>query len=254
MKRQLFLSKFACLLIILISVAACKRYDDHYPSPSTSLLKEWKRTASNLPERSYFFYYNKNKSVDSVRLVEDNKELMKIIVIYKNGLLDSTFEYVSGYLQGFITGFQYDNLRRVTQFKYVPWERGTMPYAQVFHYNYNGETVILSYNTMVSSFRFNKQEDVEYINYRGNYDFEATFTFDKKLNPLAAIKDWYIISAMEPYLLEYTLSKHNSVLKNYTDGYQGRYKNIYDKKNRLVRKELVDSRTHVTQTFQFFYY
>jgi hypothetical protein len=248
------LSQFLCLFFIVASIAACKRPDNPYPGANMPLLKEWKKTASDVPQRSYLFYYNPYKALDSVRIVESNIEITKTFVKYRNGRLDSVLNYVSGQLEGFLTGYQYDNYGRVIQFYYAPWEGGKIPFTQVFHYTYAGDTAILSWNTIVNHFRFNKQEDVQYISYKGDRPFEATFTFDKNLNPLAAIKDWYLISALEPYLLEYTLSKHNSVLKNYTDGYQARYTNTYNNKNRLIKKELVDPRSNVTQTFEFFYY
>jgi hypothetical protein len=255
MKGQFSLSGLLCLLVIAAIVTSCKRSDSPFPGGNAPLLKEWKITSTITPERSYLFYYNQQKTLDSVRLIENNHEITKIAVKYRNGRLDSVINYVNGgEIEGFMTAYQYNDAGKVTQFTYVQWEGGKIPFTLVFYYTYTGDIVTLTWNTIVNRFRFNNQQDVEYITYNGNIPFDATFTFDNNLNPLAAVKDWYLISALESYLLEYILSKHNSVLKNYTDGNQAHYKNTYDQRKRLIRKELVDPRTNDTQTFRFYYY
>lgn len=263
MKKRLFsILVLAALSVFLLP--GCKKDYDNLPNthiPKGWLLKEWRHTFPKMPANTYLFYYDKKGAVDSIRMLLGSDYTFTYRVKRKgNGEIstvtatENSIE-ISNHVYILANNYKYDKNGLITHYDYHAYDHFGNHFLQLIDVTYKGDKMTIKYNTIVHEFTFNNREDVVYMKNNSHRPFTGTFDYDKNINPLFYVKDFFaIILDLSPYYYEYMLAKHNAVKKTYEDGYAVNFTNIYDGSGRLVKKDFTDTRIFGAQSFYYSYY
>ncbi|MBC9930038.1 hypothetical protein [Chitinophaga qingshengii] len=262
MKRKLLIPFVLPALCCILFFNACIKYPPITPDnnvPNDRLLKTWQLTSNEIPTNTYQFYYNNKKLVDSIVLSQGINFFTYRVHRKHNGQIDSVVatEYLnkgSGHVYFVARNYQYSN-GLITHYDYHVYDNFGNHDVMLFDISHEQQKMTIRYNTIAHEFTFNDKQDVVRMRDNGDRPFNGTFSYNTGINPLFYARDLYaIITDLATYNYEYLLSKHNTVKKNYNDGYSVNYTHIYDDKGRLTRSDFKDVRHFGTQSFSYTYY
>ncbi|NML38786.1 hypothetical protein HHL17_16380 [Chitinophaga sp. G-6-1-13] len=264
MKRKSFIPTVLCMLCCTFLFNACKKYPPVVPDnnvPNGRLLKTWQLTSSEAPVNTYFFYYNKKNTVDSITITQGNEYVFTYHVQRKsNGQIDKVTatedtNKFSDFVYIIANNYKYNKDGLVTHYDYNGYDHFGNHHLLLIDISHELHKMTVRYNTIVHEFTFNDKLDVVHMKDNTHHPFDGTFNYDNGINPLFYVKEFYaIVVDLSPYYYEYMLPKHNASRKQYGDGYAVDYIHMYDNKGRLIRSDFTDIRHSGTQSFKYSYY
>lgn len=263
MKRKLLIPFVLFTLCCTTLFNACIKYPPITPDnnvPHDRLLKTWQLTSNEIPTSTYYFYYNNKKLVDSIVLTQGSNFFIYRVYRKQNGQIDSVtstehLNKLSPRVYAIANNYKYNKDGLITHYDHHVYDIINTHFLMQFDIQYEQRKMTIKYNTIVHEFTFNDKQDVVRMKDNGDRPFDGTFSYNTGINPMFYVRDFYAITTdLATYNYEYLLSKHNTVKKNYNDGYSVTYTHTYDNKGRLTRTEFADKRHFGTQSFSYTYY
>jgi hypothetical protein len=235
------------VLLGLLLLAACKKWDPHGPLPPGINEKYYLLKKVIHGTRAYTFYFNKKKVLDSI-VEEDVKDKIVYRIFRSNNRLDSVVHFRNGRPWFRHYYIQYDSTGHLIYYlsDYIPTGNMPMPTSTRLTYD-QGElrstTTIPPWPSAtyrIDSMYYNGQKDiVRWVsNFPRTVDLDVKrYTYDNKYNPLYFIDDLWVIMSESYIGPEFFLSQHNSTSK-YSEYFNVNvtYQNSYDNRQRLTKK------------------
>jgi YD repeat-containing protein len=189
--------------------------------------------------RHYEFVYDKKGLVDYIDVPDPG---YRYEVTYKGKKLFSAQLIENGEVVSENHNFKLDKKGNIIEYTYS-WYSDDIPggYHNVHTMEYDERNRLISVTSDggTKTFSYNDHGDVTSMS---TSTYEATYTYDSKINPLNLVPDLFFIVVEEPFLWEFILSTHNSETRtesptvNHPQGLETIYTNEYDSFLRLIRK------------------
>jgi hypothetical protein len=241
------MKKLTCtaVLLALLLLGACKKFDHNGPIPPGIDEKYYTLKKVIHGTRTYTFYFNKKKLLDSIGL-EDLKVQGVYRIFRRNNRLDSVVYLSANSPRYYHYNLQYDSVGNLSHFftEDVPGGPFPEPTTLTWHQGLLRSTSTISQyppiSNRIDSVYYNEQKDVFrwVTNVPRSVSLDVKlYTYDNKYNPLYFIDDLLVVFYRTGIPREFLLSQHNSTtvfhqLYNVNVAYQ----NFYDSRQRLTKK------------------
>jgi|GEM_PF-1196907 len=233
------------LLLGILFLAACKKWDHHGPLPPGINDKYYLLKKVIHGTRAYTFYFNKKKVLDSIT-VEDVKDKGLYRLFRRDNRLDSVAYLYNGSIRWYINNLQYDSAGNLTRYFTEQVPLGPFPEPTTLTYQ-QGQlrsiTTISQYppiSDRIDSVYYNGQKDITrwVTNMPRSVDLDVKrYTYDTKYNPLYFVDDLLVVFSNSGIGRDFFLSQHNSTSKYYElYNINVTYQNTYDSRQRLTKK------------------
>lgn len=233
------------LLLGILFLAACKKWDHHGPLPPGINDKYYLLKKVIHGTRAYTFYFNKKKVLDSIT-VEDVKDKGLYRLFRRDNRLDSVVYLSNGSPRWYHYNLQYDSAGNLTRYLTGEVPAGPFPEPTVLTYQQGQLRSITTYPQYppffdrIDSVYYNGQMDITrwVTNMPRSVDLDVKrYTYDTKYNPLYFVDDLLVILSRSDIDREFFLSQHNSTSVYYElFNVNVTYQNTYDSRQRLTKK------------------